>query len=206
MRFEKNILSTLALVALIAAIMGGVQAQQAPVSRVRGVIARTIESDLVVKTRDGAEVLIQVDDKTAVIGLRKIALSDVAPNSFVGVASVPGTDGSPTAVSIHVFPESSRGSNEGSRPYDLRPGSSMTNGAIADRIKAVEGEVVVVKYRDGEKRLLATSSTSVVSFEPGTRGELWAGANVVINIEERTDGAKYASRVLVGRDGLVPAM
>src|SRR5262249_26833138 len=123
-----------------------------------------------------------------------------------GVASVPGTDGSQTAVSIHVFPEASRGANEGSRPYDLRPGSSMTNGAIADRIKAVEGEVVVVKYRDGEKRLLATSSTSIVSFEPGTRGELRVGANVVINIEERTGDAKYASRVLVGRDGLVPAM
>jgi hypothetical protein len=82
----------------------------------------------------------------------------------------------------------------------------MTNGAVATRVKSVDGSLVVVKYKNGEKRFLVTPDTSVVSFEPGSRNELQPGAKVVINVEDRPSGSRYASRILVGREGITPAM
>jgi hypothetical protein len=96
--------------------------------------------------------------------------------------------------------------NEGSRPYDLKPGNSMTNGALAERVKLVRDDVLVVKFKDGEKRFVVTPETSLVAFEPGQQEELISGANVVAIVEDREDGTRYASRILVGRNGLAPAM
>lgn len=183
-----------------------VVAQQAPTTRVRGELVSALPETLVIKSRNGNDVPVRIDGKTAVVGLRKIALTDLIANAFVGVAAVPGRDNEQIAVSVHVFPESSRGSNEGSRPYDLKPGSSMTNGAIVEHVKRVEENLLVVKYRDGEKRFVVTPETSLVAFEPGQQDELTSGAKVVATVEDRPDGTKYASRILVGRDGVIPAM
>jgi hypothetical protein len=183
-----------------------VLAQQAPTTRVRGELLSAQPETLIIKSRNGGDVQVKIDGKTVVVGLRKIALTDLTANAFVGIAAVPGRDNEQIAVSIHVFPESSRGFNEGSRPYDLKPGSSMTNGAIAERVKQVEDDLLVVKYKDGEKRFVVTPETSVVAFETGRQGELTSGAKVVATVEDRPDGTKYASRILVGRDGVVPAM
>jgi hypothetical protein len=82
----------------------------------------------------------------------------------------------------------------------------MTNGTVTTQLKNVDGNVVTVKYKNEEKRFLLTAETSIVSFEPGRRDELQQGARVVINVEDRPNGPKYASRVLVGRAGVTPAM
>jgi hypothetical protein len=197
----------IALIAAAISICSGiVVAQQAPSTRVRGELLSAQSETLNIKSRAGTELQVKFDGKTSVVGLRKIALSDLAVNSFVGVASVPGKDNEQVAVSIHVFPESSRGLNEGSRPYDLKPGNSMTNGALAERVKLVRDDVLVVKFKDGEKRFVVTPETSLVAFEPGQQEELISGANVVAIVEDREDGTRYASRILVGRNGLAPAM
>lgn len=199
--------STIALSVIATSLCSSmVIAQQAPTTRVRGELVSALSETLVIKSRNGSDVPVKIDGKTAVVGLRKIALTDLATNAFVGVAAVPGKDSEQIAVSIHVFPESSRGLNEGSRPYDVKPGSSMTNGAIAERVKQVEDNLLVVKYKDGEKRFVVTPETSLVAFEPGRQCELTSGAKVVATVEDRADGTKYASRILVGRDGVVPAM
>jgi hypothetical protein len=198
---------TVALVAAAMSICSSILvAQQTQTTRVRGQLLSAQSETLLIKSRAGTDVQVKFDGKTSVVGLRKIALADLAVNAFVGVASVPGKDNEQVAVSIHVFPESSRGLNEGSRPYDLKPGSSMTNGALAERVKLVRDDVLVVKFKDGEKRFVVTPETSLVAFEPGQQEELISGAKVVATVEDREDGTRYASRILVGRNGLAPAM
>jgi hypothetical protein len=175
---------------------GTVVAQQAPTTRVRGELSSAQPEALIIKSRNGGDIPVRIDGKTTVVGLRKIALTDLPANAFVGVAAVPGKDNEQIAVSIHVFPESSRGFNEGSRPYDLRSGSSMTNGALSEHVKRVEDNLLVVKYKDGEKRFVVTPETSLVAFESGQQSA--SGAKVVATVEDRPDGTKYASRILVG--------
>lgn len=197
------------LVAISAATAGMttvISAQPAQTVRVRGTIERVDGNDLLIKSRDGENLKITLGEKSEIIGLTKIGLSDVAPNAFVGVAAVPQSEGAQTALSIHVFPESARGFNEGSRPYDVRPKSTMTNGALADRIKAIDGDVLVIKYKDGERKVIVTPDTSIVRFEPGQRSELQEGAKVVATILQGPGGEKQITRINVGRDGLTPAM
>ena len=198
-------LRVVALASVLVAT-GQSSAQQPQQTRVRGTI-ETVEGNVVlVKSREGNDVRIQIGEKTGVVGLKKIGLADIEPNAFVGVAASPQTDGSQTAISIHIFPESSRGLNEGSRAYDVRPNSSMTNGAVANRIKSADGDVLTISYKDGEKKIVVTPETSIVRFEPGELSELRRGAKIVATVVERADGVKEIVRVNVGRDGITPAM
>lgn len=183
-----------------------VSAQQPQPTRVRGTIEKVEGNTLSVKSREGNDVRIQTGEKTGVIGLKKITLADIQLNAFVGVAALPQADGTQKAISIHIFPESSRGFNEGSRPYDVRPNSSMTNGAFANRVKGAEGDILTVTYKDGEKKIVVTTETSVVRFEPGDFSELRQGAKIVATVLDKPDGTKEAVRINVGRDGITPAM
>lgn len=200
--------TALSIAALASIVMttGYLSAQQPPSTRVRGTIENVEGNTLLVKSREGSDVRIQLGEKTGVIGLKKIGLADIEPNAFVGVAASPQPDGSQKAISIHVFPESSRGLNEGSRAYDVRPNSSMTNGAMASRVKSADGDVLTITYKDGEKKVIVTPETSIVRFEPGELSELRQGAKIVATLVERADGVKEIVRVNVGRDGITPAM
>jgi hypothetical protein len=139
-------------------------AQSAQTVRVRGTIEKVDGNDLLVKSRDGADFRLSLGERSEIIGLKKISLSDVAPNAFIGVAALPQSDGAQTAFSIHVFPESSRGFNEGSRPYDVRPNSTMTNGAVADRVKGIDGDELTMERRKSlslRKHRLSASSREI---------------------------------------------
>lgn len=183
-------------------------AQQSAAARIRGAIESVDGSLLTLKSRDGSTVEVQINDKTALIGLSKISLGDIKPNAFIGVAGLPQPDGSQKALSVHVFPEALRGTGEGFRSYDVAPNSSMTNGAIAaETVTGNSGRVLTVKYRDGEKKIVVEPSTSLVRFEPGAaRAELKPGVKLVINATKRDDGTLEATRILIGREGLTPAL
>ena len=64
---------------------------------------------LAVKSRGGEDVKLHMTSDMRVVGLVKIALADIKVGSFVGTTTVPGPDGMPTAVEVHVFPEDMRG-------------------------------------------------------------------------------------------------
>ncbi|HEY0235481.1 MAG TPA: hypothetical protein VGC86_10595 [Afipia sp.] len=192
--------------AVLALSLTSALAQQLPTTRVRGTIEKVENNTIVVRSREGTDVNLVFGDKIGVVGLKKIALAEIPANAFVGVAAQPRPDGRQDAISIHVFPESARGTNEGYRSYDVRPNSSMTNGAAAQRVKSTDGDVLTVTYKDGEKTFVITPETAVVRFEPGDVSELRPGAKIVATVQEKPDGTTDATRVLVGRDGITPAM
>jgi hypothetical protein len=194
-------------VAMVAASTIYAVAQQPPTpSRVRGTIEAVDGDVLDVKSRSGEDVKLHMAGDLQVIGITKTSLSDVKVGSFIGATTVPGPDGVPNAVEVHVFPENMRGTGEGSRPYDLKPNSSMTNATVAESVVGNDGHTLLVKYKDGEKKVLVTPETPVVTFVAGNKSDLKAGAKVIAFMKKLPDGSFETSRVNVGRDGLTPPM
>lgn len=193
--------------ALIAATSSLAIAQRAPVpTRVRGTIEAVDGDVITVKSRGGEDYKLHMTADLAVVDIVKSSLSEIKVGSFVGATTVPGPDGAPKAVEVHIFPESMRGTGEGSRPYDLKPNSSMTNATVAENVMGNDGHTLLVKYKDGEKKVDVTPDTPVVTFEPGQKSDLKAGAKVIAFMKQLPDGSFETSRVNVGRDGLTPPM
>lgn len=189
-------------------LLGSVaSAQQPPTVRIRGTIEAVDGTMLTVKSRDGTDVKVKMTDNVAVTGVAKIAKSDIKPGSYIGVTGMPQADGSQKAIAIHVFPEAMRGTGEGFRPWDLRPNSTMTNATVDQKVEANDGDTIVVKYKDGEKKVLVTPDTPIVTFIAGDKSELKPGAKIIImGATKKEDGSLEASRVNVGRDGITPPM
>jgi hypothetical protein len=197
----------LVAIAIVAASSFQAMAQQPPApSRVRGTIEAVDGDMLAVKSRSGEDFKLHMAGDTRVVGIAKISLTDVKVGSFIGTTTVPGPDGSQNAIEVHVFPETMRGTGEGSRPFDLRPNSTMTNATVAESVVTNEGQILTVKYKDGEKRVVVSPDTPVVTYVPADKSDLKAGAKVIAFMKKLPDGSFEATRISVGRDGLTPPM
>jgi hypothetical protein len=202
-----SLVRPLIAIAMVAASTLYAIAQQPPSpARVRGAIESVDGDVLSVKSRGGEDVKLHMTPDMRVVGITKISLSDIKVGSFIGTTTVPGPDGVPTAVEVHVFPEDMRGTGEGSRPYDLRPNSTMTNATVTESVVGNDGHTLLVKYKDGEKKVVVTPETPVVTYVPADKADLKAGAKVIAFIKKLPDGTFETNRVSVGRDGLTPPM
>jgi hypothetical protein len=202
-----SLVRPLVAIAMVAASTLYAIAQQPPSpSRVRGTIESVDGDVLAVKSRSGEDVKLHMTTDMRVVGITKISLSDIKVGSFIGTTTVPGPEGVPTAVEVHVFPEDMRGTGEGSRPYDLRPNSTMTNATVTESVVRNDGHTLLVKYKDGEKKVVVTPETPVVTYVPADKSDLKAGAKVIAFIKKLPDGSFETNRVSVGRDGLTPPM
>ncbi len=181
-------------------------AQQTAPSRVRGAIEGVDGDILSVKSRTGEDVKLRMTSDIRVVGIAKIPLDDIKVGSFIGATTVPGPDGSQNAVEVHVFPENMRGTGEGSRPYDLRPNSTMTNATVAETVAGNDGHTLLVKYKDGEKKVVVATDTPVVTYVPADKSDLKPGAKIIAFMKKLPDGSFETNRVSVGRDGLTPPM
>jgi hypothetical protein len=204
---RSSLIRPLFAVAMVAASTIYAIAQQPPSpSRVRGTV-EAVEGDvLAVKSRSGEDVRLQMTSDIRIVGIIRIALADIKVGSFIGTTTVPGPDGSQNAVEVHVFPEAMRGTGEGSRPYDLRPNSTMTNATVADSVVGNDGHTLMIKYRGGEKKVVVSPETPVVTYVPADKSDLKPGAKVIAFMKKLPDGSLETSRVSVGRDGLTPPM
>ena len=196
-----------ALLALTAAATLAVPALAQETVRVRGTIERIDGSILYVKARDGADLKITLADKPVFTAIIPATLADLKPGTYVGSAAVPGPDGSLSAVEVHIFPEAMRGTGEGHRPWDGGAQATMTNANVETAVAGVDGQTLTLKYKDGEKKLLVTPQTAIVSFAPGDRTEVKAGTKIFIAAaQKQPDGSLQATRISYGRDGLTPPM
>jgi hypothetical protein len=197
----------LAAIAMVVASSLSVIAQQPPSpSRVRGTIEAADGEVLSVKSRGGEDFKLHMAGDMRVAGIAKISLSDIKVGSFIGTTTVPGPDGGNNAIEVHVFPEDMRGTGEGSRPFDLRPNSTMTNATVAETVAGNDGHTLTVKYKAGEKKVLVGPDTPVVTYVPANKSELKAGAKVIAFIKKQPDGSFEANRISVGLNGLTPPM
>jgi hypothetical protein len=196
-----------ASLALIAVLASTAWAQQPPTVRIRGTIEAVDGPTLSIKTREGTDVKVRMTDNVAVFGVVKTALSEIKEGSYIGVTAMPEADGVQKAVAVHIFPENQRGAAEGFRPWDQRPGSTMTNATVAETVKGTDGQNILVKYKDGEKKVVVPPDTPIVTFVAGDKSEVKPGVKVIIfGATKKDDGTLEAARVNVGRDGITPPM
>jgi hypothetical protein len=193
-----------AVVALLLSI-APVSAQQ-PV-RVRGTIEKVDGSTLTVKSRDGSTASVVLKDGAVVLGVDKAALADIKQNSFIGITAMPQPDGTQKAIEVHIFPEALRGRGEGHYPWDLEPNSTMTNANVEQLVTAVDGPILTMKYKDGEKKISVPNNATIVQFVPGDKSDLKPGAKIfVVGGTKLPNGNIETGAINVGKDGLTPPM
>jgi hypothetical protein len=214
--------------AFIAAslLAGTATAQTSPAGKpepehVRGDILAIDGNTVTVKSRGGETLKLQLADDVRVAVAEKGELADVRDGAFIGTTAVPQRDGTLRAIEVHVFPESMRGTGEGHRPWDLRPGSTMTNATVKGvgaaggkspstmtnaTVAKVAGGKVTLKYKDGEKTVVVPPDVTVVKLEPGDRSQLKPGVHLFALASRQPDGMFRAERLTIGKDGVVPPM
>jgi len=174
--------------------------------RVRGTIDRVDGDTYFVKTRDGAELKLKLAPNATVVSLTQASLADIKQGSYVGVAGMPLADGSQKALEVHIFPEAMRGVGDGHRGWDLQPSSTMTNGNVEQTSTSSDGQVLTLKYKDGERKIVVPPGIPIVAYVPGEVGELKTGARIFISAaNKQPDGTLQAARVNVGR-GVAPPL
>ena len=178
----------------------------APTQRIRGDVVALDGFNLQVRSRTGELMTVKLADNYTVNAVVKIGIDRIVPGSYVGTASLPQPDGTLKALEVLVFPEARRGSSEGHFPWDLQPGSMMTNATVAEIVAADKSRHITLKYKDGEKSVVVPADAPIVTFEPGDRAMLVPGAHVMFGAAKQPDGTFTAGSVNVGKDGLVPPM
>lgn len=192
-------------VILLAFAGGGALAQAPAAMRLAGTVESFDGRVLSIKSDRLGEVKVSLADNTTVFGVSKATLADVKPGAFIGVGAMPQADGSQRAVQVTVFAEVQRGTGEGFRPWSARPNSTMTNGAVAETVGGVDGQVLTVKYKGGEQKIVVPPDASILAYSVGDRAELKPGAHIaIVRVTKKPDGSLEADRVNVGRGGVVP--
>ena len=175
-------------------------AQGLQTTRLIGTITRVNGPTLVVKTAT-SEKEVHVAADTPLFALAKASMADVKPGVFVGVGATPQADDSQQAIRVMIFPESMRGLGEGHRPWD-KPGTTMTNATVDTSIASVNGQVAMVKYKGGEKKIIIRPDAQIVTYVVAGKNEVKPGANVTISGTATAGGVIEASRIVVSRDGI----
>ena len=174
--------------------------------RIRGTIESVEGPVYVVKNRDGAELKLTVTDNPLFVAISPSTMADIKPGMFVGSAGMMQADGTQKAIEVHIFPESMRGTGEGHYDWDLKPQSKMTNANVEQTVAGVDGQILSVKYKDGEKKLLVTPETVVVTYVPGNKDDLKPGTKIFVSAAKRqSDGTLQTPRITYGRNGAGPA-
>jgi hypothetical protein len=201
----RSLIRALAPAFAAIALLTTTAAAQTPM-RVRGVIEKVDAESMTVKSREGRDLEIRLAENLTVSSVVKAPLSDIKTGSFVGAAALPQPDGTLKAIEVLILPESARGSGEGHYPWDLMPESTMTNATVAETVAGVSGPILTLRYKDGEKKIVVPSEAPIVTFVPGDRTLLKPGTAVFLSATPQADGKPMASRVLAGKDGVVPPM
>jgi hypothetical protein len=196
--------------------------------QLRGTLQTVSATELVVMTANGA-VHVAMPTATQAAAVAPSDRSHIANGSFLGIGSTTEPDGSQTAVEITVFPEALRGTGEGSYAWNhgdgSATGSKMTNGTAA-ALKMTNGAVIgsrmtngavssqtggtsiTLTYKNGSSNGTQTiaipPSVPIVTLEPAQASDLRPGAHVIVFVTRDSTGGLSATRVLFGKDGLVP--
>jgi len=202
------------------------------VERLRGTIESADGNSITIRTIDGKQERVALADDTRFAFVVRSSLDAIKDGAFIGTATK--GDNPPTALEVHIFPESMRGTGEGHRDWDMIPDtlaggpqvkSAMTNGTVkstsvpAPRVKSAmtNGTVSSNSGAGGEKMLTVTYDGNhslriavpprapIVAYEPADRSILRQGEKVFLLAEKEGDKLT-AKRVAVGKDGLTPPM
>jgi len=200
----KTVLGSLMVLGFAATLwVSPVWGQTEQTIRVVGTVEQVDGANLVIKS-GASDRVVNVAPNATVFALVKATHADVKVGTFIGVGATPQPDDSQQAIRVMIFPESMRGLGEGHRPWD-RPGTTMTNATVDTKITGVDGQVVTVTYKGGEKKIVIRPDTTILTYVAAERSELKPGASVSVTGVVKAGGVVEARRVVVGRDGVIPS-
>jgi hypothetical protein len=194
------------LLAAICVVFAATPALAQENVRLRGTIEKVDGPVYTIKNRDGTEWKLTVSDPPLYVAIAPATMADIKPGMFVGSAGMMRDDGVQKAIEVHIFPESMRGTGEGHYDWDLLPKSKMTNANVEHMVTGSDGQTLSVKYKDGEKKLLVTPETVVVTYVPGSKDDLKPGTKIFVSAaKKQPDGTLQTPRITYGRNGAGPA-
>jgi hypothetical protein len=179
-------------------------AQQPAPMRIRGELVAVDATSITVKRKAGGDVKIAIKPDQAVSAVKKLALADVKPGSYVGIATK-NSGGKLVALEVLVFPEAGRGTGEGHYEWDLAPGSMMTNANVDTVVNSVDGRTLKLSYKGGSKEITVPENAPVVTPTSASRADLVPGKKVFV-IANGDPANLTAARVYVEKDGVAPPM
>jgi hypothetical protein len=199
---QENKMKLGALVGLLLGFALVVTAAQAQTNvRVRGTIVGIDGKVLLVKSRDGKDLKIELADNLTVAVANAIRFEDIKTGDYVGSTTAPGPDGTQVAVEVHYLAPTVA---EGQGPWDLQPGSIMTNANVASIVAGTGKRELMLQYKGGTQRIVVPEGVPLVRAVPGTRADLIVGEYVFIGAQAAADGTLSAARVQVSKDGVKP--
>jgi hypothetical protein len=182
---------------LCIAAVASAHAQQ----RIRGTITGVVGDALMVKTADGRDLHVQMTPDAQIATTKAAALADFRPGSYVGVTSLRNSEGRLVARRVHALgPQVPSGHNA---KWDSIPDSLMTNASLETMAQITGGHELLLKYKDGEQKVMVTPTTQYFTFVLGTKDDLKPGERIFTSA--KPDGSKFiASRITVSKDGVNP--
>jgi hypothetical protein len=201
-------ISSLALL-LVAGLSAAALAQAppaAPPTRIRGTVETFADHTLTIKERDGGTAKVALAPDFRMRAVVRRALADIKPGDMVGITSVAAAGGERKAVEVHLFPKDLRNVRIGEFPWDLGPGSLMTNGMVAEVSGPPEGRVLTVTYHGRQSEITVPADAAIVGFAPGSPSLLRPGATVFVIAQKLPDGSFAAPAVTAETNGVKPPM
>jgi hypothetical protein len=196
----KSLVAGIAVAAAIAAVPALAQAPQIT----RGTVDKSEGSTITLKQAAGPDLTVKLAKDAKVFGVKAATIADVKPGDWIGVGAMPQPDGSQKAIEVTIFAPVQHGLGEGFRPW-TRPGSTMTNGTAGNAVSSVNGQVVMVKYKGGEQKVIIGPDAKIRMYVVGNKDELKPGAQVAIyNPKKEADGSLQAARINVGIGDMTP--
>jgi hypothetical protein len=171
---------------------------QSPV-RVRGTITALQGDVLAVKSREGKDLKLQLAPDARVSTAKSASLAELK-GAYVGATAM-HKDGRMVAVEVHTLPPQVK---PGHTPWDLLPGSTMTNANLEGIAQASGGDEITLAYPGGSQKILVPPGTPVVRFVPGSRADLKPGEHIFAVATQQPDGTLLAPGLSVSKDGVRP--
>ncbi len=169
--------------------------------RIRGTIVMADGDMLMLKSRDGQDLHLQIAPNATVAVAKPIKFEDIKQGDYVGATTKNGAGGEMVALEVHYLPPTVP---PGQSPWDLQPGTTMTNANVAAIVQQTGKRELTLKYKDGQQTILVPEGTPLVRAVPGERADLKAGEYVFVAAQSGADGALTALRIQVSKDGVKP--
>jgi len=173
-------------------------------ARIRGTITGVDGNMLSVKSREGKDLRMEIAPDATYSYMKKLGLDDVKPGTPLGTSAVTGPDGKIVALELHLFAAGRPVPNEGHRPWDLQPNSTMTNGTVSAVVVAGNGRELTLAYKEGTQRVVVPADIPIVTSQAGDRSLLVVGEYAFIAATVAADGKITAQRLQISKDGVRP--
>jgi hypothetical protein len=202
------ILTAAAVAALLTVSAAFAQQQQQQTRRLNGTIER-VDGDIVYgKGSEGSDITLKLADNAVVTAVLKATVADIKPGAYIGSGAMPQTDGSQKAVEVHIFARPQADNGHHYAGWYGAPNGTMTNGfveptgTVGAALAGAGDPSFLVKYHDGEKRIVVPANAHIVRYADGNKDDLKVGAPFRAQAAtKQTDGTYTTSSISVVKDG-----